>query len=102
MNQVKECWSCNYYRAYYKKGFCTFLKQKVGWCGIKHTMIEDCHHTCERWNKIVRITAMRKATALKKLNESVDILCEIKQILLEDLEESSLLGRQTQTTTEKA
>ncbi|MDE6060265.1 MAG: hypothetical protein K2G31_02180 [Clostridia bacterium] len=48
----------------------------------------------------MRIPEMRKATALKKLNESVDILCEIKQILLEDLEESSLLGRQTQTAKE--
>ena len=100
MSQAKECWSCYYYKPYYTKGFCTFEKERVGFCCRQRIYIEDKHHTCERWTKIVRIPEMRKATALKKLNESVDILCEIKQILLEDLEESSLLGRQTQTAKE--
>ena len=98
MSQAKECWSCQYYRAYYKKGFCTFVKQKVGWCGMKQALIEDNHNTCGRWNKIVRIPELRKAVALKKLNQSVDILCEIKQILLEDQEEARSHGCNAQTT----
>ena len=97
MSQAKECWSCYFYKPYYTKGFCTFQKERVGRCCRQMAYIDDKHHTCDKWRKIVRIPELRRGVALKKLNESVDILSEIKQILLEDLEESSSLGRQTET-----
>ena len=45
----KECWCCNAYRAYYTKTLCHFEKDGNGFCRVHKTIINDKHHTCEKW-----------------------------------------------------
>ncbi len=84
----KECWCCNAYRAYYTKTLCHFEKDGNGFCRAHNTIITDKHHTCEKWcfNGIRR--RIRKDVSLKALNKALDNLVEIRQILVDEIDEN--------------
>lgn len=84
---VRECWNCQFYSAYYTKGFCQFDKQKIGYCGRKRMIVENIHSSCENWYTNYRTLNSRKKAARKKLDDVVDCIFQIKQILFEEQEE---------------
>ena len=84
----KECWSCNHYRAYYTKRLCHFEKQNYGYCMYHKEVKSDKHFTCEKWcfNGIRR--RIRRDVSLKALNKALENLVEIRQILLDEIDEN--------------
>ncbi len=84
----KECWCCRNYSAYYTKGLCRFERQNCGLCIYSNELITDKHHTCEKWcfNGIRR--RIRKEVSLKALNKALDNLVEIRQMLVEEMNEN--------------
>ncbi len=83
----KKCWNCKHYSAYYTKKLCHFEKEDCGFCR-QQGKITDKHHTCERWcfNGIRR--QIRKNVALKALKSSLDNLVEIRQILIDEIDDN--------------
>ena len=84
----KECWCCNAYRAYYTKTLYHFEKDGNGFCRAHNIIISDKHHTCEKWcfNSIRR--RIRKNVTLKALNKALDNLVEIRQIIVDEIDEN--------------
>ncbi|MDE7264801.1 MAG: hypothetical protein K2N52_00810 [Clostridia bacterium] len=86
----KKCWSCTHYRAYYTKKLCHFEKENCGYCLTHKQIITDKHHTCDEWclNAIRR--RIRKDVSLKALNETLGNLVEIRQILVEEINDNEI------------
>lgn len=85
--KIRECWNCSSYRAYYTKGFCQFDKQRAGLCCRRTQTVEDKHQSCEFWRSTVKLKNLRKQIAIKKLNEILESMLQIKQIFSEEKEE---------------
>ena len=85
--KCKACWNCWNFKAYYTKGWCHFDKDPNGYC-LKHKKITDKHEVCEAWYTNETHRERRKKVALRKLKELANDLTEIRQILLEDKEDS--------------
>ena len=81
------CWNCLRYKAFYTKGFCHFNKEENGYC-IIHKKILDKNEQCEDWIRNKSRQEKRKVVAMRKLNEILNMIVEIKQILFEAKEES--------------
>ena len=86
----KECWCCEHYRAYYTKKLCHFEKENCGFCLTHKEIIMDKHHTCKNWcfNSIRR--RIRKDVSLKALNQALDNLVEIRQILVDEMNDNKI------------
>jgi len=84
----KECWCCENYSAYYTKRLCQFVNQNCGFCRAHNEIITDKHHTCNKWcfNGIRR--RIRKDVSLKALNKALDNLVEIRQILVDEIDDN--------------
>lgn len=84
----KECWCCEFYRAYYTKTLCHFEKDGNGFCRKQNSIICDKHHTCEKWcfNGVRR--RIRKDVSLKALNKALDNLVEIRQMIVDEIDEN--------------
>jgi hypothetical protein len=86
----KECWCCNAYRAYYTKTLCHFEKDGNGFCRVHKTIINDKHHTCEKWRFNGCRRQIRKNVSLKALNKALDNLVEIRQILVDEMNDNKI------------
>ncbi len=84
----KECWCCENYSAYYKKMLCHFEVQNCGFCRAHNEIKTDKHGTCEHWcfNGVRR--RVRKDVLLKSLHKALDNLVEIRQILVDEINEN--------------
>ncbi len=80
--QVKECWNCNGYKAYYTKGFNQFNKEDTGICTKKRKVVGK-HETCEWFCGNCSIRNLREKVALKSLTDILQRLSELEQILRE-------------------
>jgi len=67
---------------------CCFEKQDCGYCFSRKEIITDKHNTCENWcyNGIRR--QLRKDVSLKALNKALDNLVEIRQIIVEEIDDN--------------
>ncbi len=84
----KECWCCRNYRAYYTKKLCSFERQNSGFCRANNEIITDKHHTCNNWCFNGTRRQIRKDVSLKALNKALDKLVEIKQILVDEIDDN--------------
>ncbi|MDE5721114.1 MAG: hypothetical protein K2I30_00015 [Clostridia bacterium] len=86
----KECWCCENYRALYSKKLCHFENENCGFCRYGNELITDKHHTCKKWcfNGLRR--RIRKEVSLKALNKSLDNLVEIRQILIDEINDNKI------------
>ena len=84
----KECWCFEHYQAYYTKRLCHFEKVSSGYCKYHGEVKDDKHGTCEKWcfNGIRR--QIRKDVSLKALNKALDNLVEIRQILVDEVNDN--------------
>ena len=81
---------CKNYQAYYVKMFCHFEKQSYGYCLIVKEIIMNKHHTCERWCSNFVRRQIRKDVSLNALNKALDNLVEIRQILVDEMNENKI------------
>lgn len=84
----KECWCCRYYRAYYTKNLCSFEKQDCGFCSVLNEIINDKHQTCNKWYFNGMRRKIIKDISLKALNKTLDKLVEIKQMIVDEIDEN--------------
>ena len=86
----KECWCCENYHAYYTKKLCHFEAANCGFCRANNEIVTDKHKTCEKWcfNGIRR--QIRKDVSLKALNKALDNIVEIRQILVDEINENKI------------
>lgn len=90
IQMVKECWSCDKFKAYYTKGQLRFDKQNCGYCTEHEVIIKDKHKVCDYWvsNEIRRL--VRNRVVLKSLTQLIDNLIELKQIIADEQEENKI------------
>lgn len=84
----KECWCCEYYRAYYTKKLCHFEKEDCGFCHSRKEITTDKHSTCKNWWFNGTRRRIRKDASLKALNKALDNLVEIRQILVDEIDDN--------------
>ncbi len=84
----KECWCCRNYSAYYTKGLCHFERQDCGFCRVHNEIITDKHHTCSKWCFNGMRRQIKKDISLKSLNKTLDNFIEIKQIIIDEIEDN--------------
>lgn len=85
-NDNRHCYRCRFYKPYYTKGYNQFEKCDIGLCTKQKTTVEK-HEFCENYNCMYYGRVNRKQSAMSALAEHINILAEIKQILIEDDEE---------------
>lgn len=78
----KACWNCWHYKAYYTKELIHFEKQNAGFCRKSNEQV-DKHGLCPLWYNDLKRKETRKKASIRKLNEVLNSLIEIKQILFE-------------------
>lgn len=86
----KECWSCQYFRAFYSKRLCHFENENCGFCRYNNKFINDKHHTCEKWFFNGSNRRFRKEVSLKVLNRELDHIVEIRQILVDEMKDDKI------------
>ncbi len=83
MSESNFCYYCRFYKPYYTKGYIKFDKLDTGLC-CKSRETVDKHYCCENFCRQSHVRIDKKAAALSKICENINILSEIKQILEED------------------
>lgn len=71
-----ECCTCANFSGYYIKAYCSFLREKTGFCE-KHDKKVDKHGTCGHWRKkLYDQRRKRKAimTALEKVLTDINMI----------------------------
>lgn len=86
----KVCLYCNNYDAYYVKKYCSFARQKVGYCYKHKKIITDSKQTCELWHNNHTLRKNRKAVSVKCLIQVLEEFATVKQILLEEAKENEV------------
>lgn len=80
----RECYTCNYYRAYYTKEITRFEKRMHGFCNKWQKEVGN-REGCASWCKIYR-RRTRRVVSVNKINEMITDIAMIRQILCEDQE----------------
>lgn len=88
--KIKECWCCEKYDTYYSKRLCHFENANCGFCRTHKEIITDKHHACDKWCFNGTRRKLRKEVSLKALNEALDNLVEIKQILVDEINDNKI------------
>lgn len=78
------CQFCVYFKPYYLKGIKKFDKTDVGLCKYRQRTV-DARYDCRHFIAAIFRADTRDAT-LKAIFEHIDVLEQIKQILLDDQE----------------
>ncbi|MBE7086120.1 MAG: hypothetical protein E7366_03105 [Clostridiales bacterium] len=102
MRKNAACFNCGYYRAFYTKEICRFEKQDHGLCR-KSGEYKDKHEVCPHWKAhYVRIET-QKRISMRKLNNILTQIIEIRQILFDAQEEMAqdALEEETSQAAEK-
>ena len=86
----KECWCCRNYRVYYTKSLCCFEKQDCGFCRAHKEIIMGKHNTCDKWCFNGTRRKIRKDISLKSLNKALDKLVEIRQMIVDEIDENKI------------
>lgn len=73
---------CRYYQAYYTKSLSRFYKADRGFC-TEMQAVAGKWEVCDRWQAAERPDEKQKKIVLRKLNEVLDEMAEIKQVLVE-------------------
>lgn len=81
---ANECWNCGNFRAFYSKCYCNFSKENYGFC-TNERAVKEKHCSCEKWrNRPNQLKSIRKAVAIRALEDAAVNIAQIKQILEED------------------
>ena len=83
---MKNCYGCFYYKAYYTKGYFQFNREHQGLCA-KHQKLVSKHEGCEHWKNNNISKNIRQPICLKALNETMSAFLQIKQLLIEEVQE---------------
>lgn len=83
MADIKHCYNCKYYNAYYTKGYKQFDKTDLGLCTKTKTTVEKSGE-CDNFSRCSYTRFGRKEAALVAVRENINLLFELKQILEDD------------------
>lgn len=81
----KQCFECEFYRAYYTKGYCNFTKQDCGECKIDRTKTNKHNSGCEKFMR-ARHSHLNNGLVLRKTNQISEELKTLITFLQEKYE----------------
>ncbi len=81
----KECCRCGYFKAYYTKAYCRYLREDYGRCAIKKEVVKK-HGGCERWRLKEVDAKIKRGVILQNLANAVTTINVIKDFLDENKE----------------
>lgn len=81
----KECCRCGYFKAYYTKAYCCYLREGCGRCAIKKEIVKK-HGGCKKW-KLKKVDAnIKRGVIMQGLADVVTNINVIKDFLEENKE----------------
>lgn len=85
-NENKNCWNCEYYKAYYTKGICSYDNTFTGYCRCKNEIVKNSNF-CDKWSKRYRMKKIREGLRKKVLERISEDISMIRQIMEEEQKE---------------
>lgn len=81
-----KCGNCGRYNTFYTKGYCSFLREKFGYCG-KHEKVVSDGEVCEYWKgRGARRRDITRGVVLRSLEKGLTDIAALKQIFAENFD----------------
>ncbi len=81
----KECCTCEFFKAYFSKAYCCYLREDFGRCSKKKEIVEK-HGGCENWKYKQIDKNIKRGIVIKNLEEAITNISVIKDFLEEHSE----------------
>ncbi|MDE6598088.1 MAG: hypothetical protein K2K60_05575 [Clostridia bacterium] len=81
----KECCRCKFFKAYYSRAYCCYLREGFGRCSKKKDFVKK-HESCPDWNYRKVSTNIKRGIVIKNLDTAITNISIIKDFLEERME----------------
>lgn len=81
----KECCRCKFFKAYYTRAYCRYLKEDFGRCSIKKDFVNK-HGGCTNWKLKEVDKNYKRGIVIKNLDDALTDISVIKDFLAERIE----------------